>query len=236
MTAATPGISACCDIGEPGLCGGRCDETGATPWRVAMRRWRRRGTGLAFGGQRDHGDGDAGNGAHRGFRLGANTFPGAGLGGIDIDREKHLAVVDRYRRQHIGIGQGDAARRRHLGQTIENLLLRHAHSASPDMTYQRPHSATHRAAPAQKATFPTHPPARRAPLPPPLLGGLVVQFDHHAIGVVDEDLPELAARNLPRVERHPPGLKPLLHGGKTPADESDVMDNAGIRLLRLIRR
>src|SRR5882757_9832798 len=32
-----------------------------------------------------------------------------------------------------------------------------------------------------------------------LLGGLVVQFDHDAVGVVDKNLPEIAARNLPRV-------------------------------------
>src|SRR5581483_3082700 len=32
MMAATPGISACRDIGEPcGLCGGRCADTGLTP-------------------------------------------------------------------------------------------------------------------------------------------------------------------------------------------------------------
>src|SRR6266853_109467 len=31
MTAAMPGISDCFDIGEPGLCGGRCDETCGTP-------------------------------------------------------------------------------------------------------------------------------------------------------------------------------------------------------------
>jgi hypothetical protein len=33
ITAATPGISACRDIGEPapGCCGGLCDETGCTP-------------------------------------------------------------------------------------------------------------------------------------------------------------------------------------------------------------
>src|SRR5205823_8701867 len=30
-----------------------------------------------------------------------------------------------------------------------------------------------------------------------LLGGLVVQLDHDAVGVVDEDLPEIAARHLP---------------------------------------
>ena len=33
---------------------------------------------------------------------------------------------------------------------------------------------------------------------------------------------------------HAPGLQPLLHAGKTPADEGDVMDNAGIRLLWLV--
>src|SRR6478672_426911 len=35
ITAATPGISACLDIGEVGLCGGLCADTGCTPcaWR-----------------------------------------------------------------------------------------------------------------------------------------------------------------------------------------------------------
>src|SRR6266702_6311514 len=35
MTAATPGISACLDIGDAGLCGGLCADTGCTPcaWR-----------------------------------------------------------------------------------------------------------------------------------------------------------------------------------------------------------
>src|SRR5438445_7475822 len=31
ITAAIPGISDCFDIGDAGLCGGRCDETGCTP-------------------------------------------------------------------------------------------------------------------------------------------------------------------------------------------------------------
>src|SRR5260370_15015139 len=37
MTAATPGISDCLDIGELGLCGGLCDDTGCTPcaWRCS---------------------------------------------------------------------------------------------------------------------------------------------------------------------------------------------------------
>src|ERR1700680_1111631 len=66
-----------------------------------------------------------------------------------------------------------------------------------------------------------------------LLGGLIVQLDHHAIGVVDENLPEIAAGHLPHVERHALGLKSLLHAGKIAARESDMMDNAGIGLLRL---
>ena len=35
ITAATPGISACLDIGDAGLCGGLCADTGCTPcaWR-----------------------------------------------------------------------------------------------------------------------------------------------------------------------------------------------------------
>ena len=136
-----------------GPCGGRCAETCCTPCAWPMRgdaaAARRRRARLAFGGQRDHGGGDAGNRAHRRFGLGTNAFPGAGLGGIDIDREKHLAVVDRDRRQHIGVGQGDAARRHHLGQGIENLLLRHAQGVSPGAGLPRP---THRAIRAEKDT------------------------------------------------------------------------------------
>src|SRR5258707_1536512 len=101
-------------------------------------RRRRRRTRLAFGGERDHGDGDAGNSPHRRFGFGPNAFPGAGLGGIDVDREKYLAVADRYRRQNLGIGQGNAARRHHPGQPIENLLLRNAHGASPNYFRMRP--------------------------------------------------------------------------------------------------
>src|SRR5260370_7875438 len=68
-----------------------------------------------------------------------------------------------------------------------------------------------------------------------LFGGFIVQLDHHAIGVVDENLPEIAAGHLPHVERHAFGLKPLLHAGKIAARESDMMDNAGIGLLLLFR-
>src|SRR5256886_5507990 len=67
-----------------------------------------------------------------------------------------------------------------------------------------------------------------------LFGGFIVQLDHHAIGVVDENLPEIAAGHLPHVERHALGLKPLLHAGKTAAREGDMMDNAGIGLLLLV--
>ena len=68
------------------------------------------------------------------------------------------------------------------------------------------------------------------------LGGLIVQFDHHPVGVVDENLPEIAAGHLPNIELHALGLKPLLHAGKIAAGESDMVDHAGIRLLLLLRR
>src|ERR1700730_1285496 len=42
MTAAMPGISDCFDIGELGLCGGLCEDTGGTPWA-----WRCGGGGAA---------------------------------------------------------------------------------------------------------------------------------------------------------------------------------------------
>ena len=103
--------------------------------RMPMRRrsWRRRRrSGLALGGQRDHRRGDARDRPHGGFRLRAHVFPCAGFRGIDIDREEHLAVGDRDRRQHVGVGQGDAARRRHLREAIKNLLLRYAHYTSPE--------------------------------------------------------------------------------------------------------
>src|SRR5262249_35116602 len=67
----------------------------------------------------------------------------------------------------------------------------------------------------------------------PFLGGLVVQLDHNAVGVIDEDLPEVAARHLAGVEFHALGLQALLHAVKTGRGEGDVMDNAGIRLLCL---
>src|SRR6266481_4934815 len=67
-----------------------------------------------------------------------------------------------------------------------------------------------------------------------LPGGLVIQFDHDAIRVIDEYLPEISTRNLSRVELHPFGGQPLLHAGKIAAGEGDMVDNAGIRLLRLV--
>src|SRR4051812_13231363 len=68
----------------------------------------------------------------------------------------------------------------------------------------------------------------------PFLGGLVVQLDHDAIGVVDEDLPEVAPRYLPGVERHAFRLQTLPHAVKTCRGKGDVVDNAGIRLLCLV--
>src|SRR5207248_9448557 len=80
--------------------------------------------------------------------------------------------------------------------------------------------------------FPSFPTRRSSDLASALLPGrFVVEFDHHPVGVIDENLPEIAPGHLPYIERHALGLKPLLHPGKSPARESDIVDNAGIRLL-----
>src|SRR5258708_28733243 len=69
-----------------------------------------------------------------------------------------------------------------------------------------------------------------------LLGGFIIQFDHYAIGVTDEDLPRLATRNLAGIERHPLGLEPLLHAIEIAAGEGNMVDHAGIGLLLLASR
>src|SRR6185503_7522249 len=46
-----------------------------------------------------------------GLGLGPDGFPGSRLGGIDIDREEHLALGRADRAQHIGIGARDPAGR-----------------------------------------------------------------------------------------------------------------------------
>ena len=67
-----------------------------------------------------------------------------------------------------------------------------------------------------------------------LLGRLVVQFDHDAVGIVDEYLPEIAAWNLAGFIGHALLLQAPLHAVEAGACKRDVMDDAGIRLLRLI--
>src|SRR6266702_6612062 len=51
---------------------------------------------------------------------------------------------------------------------------------------------------------------------------LVIELDHDPIGVMDEDLPEVAAGHLAGVEFHALGGQPLLHAVKAAADEGDV--------------
>ncbi len=48
ITAAMPGISDCLDIGDAGLCGGLCAETGCTPW-LWLWSWRCGGGAAAAG-------------------------------------------------------------------------------------------------------------------------------------------------------------------------------------------
>src|ERR1039458_1050812 len=69
----------------------------------------------------------------------------------------------------------------------------------------------------------------------PLFGRFIVEFNHHAVGIGDENLPNIDTGHLPDVERQTFGLKSLLHAGETTARKGDMVDHPGIRLLLLIR-
>src|SRR5205807_413900 len=43
-----------------------------------------------------------------------------------------------------------------------------------------------------------------------------------------------ATRHLPALERQPSGTEPLLHAAKSAARERDMMNDAGVRFLRLL--
>lgn len=103
----------------------------ATRTMTMRRRCRWRRTWLPLCRQCDHRASDTRNGAHGRFRLRPHALPGAGLGGIHIDGEHHLAVRDGDFGQHICVHQRHATRRRHLGEAIQNLLFRNAQMKSP---------------------------------------------------------------------------------------------------------
>ena len=65
----------------------------------------------------------------------------------------------------------------------------------------------------------------------PFRHSVIVEFDQHTVRVADENLPDGSAGDFARPEREPFRLKTLFHGPEIAACESDVMDNAGIRLL-----
>src|SRR5215831_11955271 len=70
----------------------------------------------------------------------------------------------------------------------------------------------------------------------PFARGIVVELNHDAVRIGDENLPQRSAGNLDSLERDVLRLQTLFHGTETAADEGDVVDNAGIRFLRLAGR
>ena len=101
MIAATPGISACFDIGDgaPGGWCGLCAETGATPPEAAALRSAVSATIAPV--------------TPGTLRIASSACARAvsqarALRRLDIDRQHHLAVRDRDIRQHIGFGQRNA--------------------------------------------------------------------------------------------------------------------------------
>ena len=119
MIASTPGTPACAPPPPAARGAGACCGP------------RRRGTGLALGGQGDQRRGDARNRAHRLLGALAHRLPGFDRGGIDSEREEHLAVGHDHVGEHAGIRERRAVGRRHLGEAVENLLLGRRHSAPP---------------------------------------------------------------------------------------------------------
>src|SRR2546429_1764267 len=228
ITAATPGISLCRDIGEAGLGGGRCDATGGAP--CAGR------CGAAA--------------TAPGLRSAVNAIMAAVTPGMARTVASACARTFSHARASEASTLIEKNTLPSLTDIADNTLALVKATPRGDITLERQSrtcccvtlkrisydftDATHRALQLKRLHRPdiVRPfGGRRSAL---LLGGLVVQFDHDAIGVIDEDLPEIATRNLSGVEWHALGRKPLLHAGKIPASESNVMDNAGIGLLWLL--
>src|SRR5579872_3321922 len=225
MTAPTPGMSACFDIGDGAPCGGRWAETFATPcaWRCG-------------------GGGGGGGEAPPGLRSAVNATMATATPGMARTAASAAARTLSHAWASVASTLIEKKTLPSLAEISDN---------TPALAKATPRGEDTLASASRTCCCVTLTGASPRPFGLPLadvvrphrgrrsallLGGFVIQLDHHAIGVVDEDLPEIAARNLPRVESHPLGLKPRLHGGKTPAHKGDVMDHTGIRLLRLLGR
>src|SRR5581483_414413 len=222
MMAATPGISACRDIGEGPPCGGRWLATFCTP-----AAWRCGAGGAAWPALRSAVSATIATStpgmARTAASAAARTLSQARASAASTLMEKNtlpsLAVT------------GDSTLALVKATPRGEATLANASRTCCCVT-PTGHLLSFRPCPGKPTQLsrPDVVPAHRRRRSALFFGGLVIQLDHHAIGVVDEDLPEVAARNLPRVERHALGLQPRFHGVKTPADEGHVMNHAGIRL------
>src|SRR5438874_8316186 len=237
MTAATPGISACFDIGDGAPCGGRCAATGCTPGECACAC--RCGGGAADGvpGLRSAVSAIIAavtpGIARTAASACARTLSQARASAASTLMEKNTLpsvteITDSTLALVKGTPRGDATRLRESRTCCCVTLTRASPEALSVLIENRAllscidalsrHDLVHLGAhPRSRASFRNHyvSPMRpnravqrkrlpRSHVVPPLgrscsrllLGGLVVQLDHDAVGVIDEDLPEIAARHL----------------------------------------
>src|SRR6185312_10094000 len=225
MTAATPGISACFDIGDAAPCGGRCAEAGCTPGGCECA-WR---CGAGAGG------------GEPGLRSAVSAIIAAVTPGIartaasacarTLSQARASAASTLMEKNTLpsvrGTPRGEATCLREsrtcccvtltraspealLVPTVNRALLACLDALSRRDPI-RPGANPGRQAPFQSDVSPMRPirAVQRKRLPRPdvvrahgrrrgalLLGGLIVQFDHDAVRIIDENLPEIAARNL----------------------------------------
>src|SRR3954468_2686332 len=232
MTAATPGISDCFAIGEAGLCGGRGEETGCTPGACRC------------------GGGAAGE---PGLRSAVRAIMAALTPGIARTAASACART-------LSQARASAASTLTEKNTLSSLtVMADKTSASVKATPRGDLTLARASRTCCCLTLNAHLPYSYAgqivrldakaycrsigsglrglarPGSALLVRSFIIKFDQHPVGVVDENLPEIATRDLASIVFHAFGLKPLLHPRKTLARKSDMVDNTGIRLLLLIR-
>ncbi len=106
----------------------------AGPPRCRLRRssLRRRGSGLALGGERHHHRHHPGDRLDGRFRALPHRLPGLHDRGIDRDREEHLAVGDQNVGKHTSLGERHPVRTAHRFEARQDLVARQCHFALHD--------------------------------------------------------------------------------------------------------
>src|SRR4051812_35531638 len=223
MTAEMPGISDCFDIGEagPGCAGARCAETCGTP--CACRCGAGAGAAPALRSAVSAIIATVTPGiARTAASASARTLSQARASAASTLIEKNTfpsltAMSDRTFALVKATPRGDATldrRSRTCCCVTLNATLPAAACFQPDTLSE----------PAKKDTASNL-----------FVGHFIVEFEHHAVGIGDENLPDRNTRHFANVEPQILGLEPLFHAGKPAAGKGDMVNDAGIGLLLLVR-